>query len=162
MALELMAIRNVVQHYGPRSTREDMGGRSFQELKKVARWEFNWNELPAPGINNLQQVIPAGSTIISARFRVLAAFTSTSTTTDLTVGLRTATGGVDSIDDDGLLTATQLTQTTIGVVGASYVGTGALVGFSIGGTAGELVVLPTVNDLTAGRAEVLVEYMLAG
>lgn len=162
--LELQRFRNVVQHYGPRERREDMGGRVPQDIVKVARWEFNWNQLPSPGTNNLQQVIPAGSTILSAKFRVISAFTSTSTTTDLTVGLQQADG--TQIDNDGLLTAAHLTQTTIAVVGAVYDGSSgtaaALINRTIGANPGELVVAPSVNDLLSGRGEVFVEYLVPG
>ncbi len=57
-------------------------------------------------------------------------------------------------------TAASLTQTTIAVAGAVYAGTGALVGFTIGATAGEVVVTPTVADLTAGKGRLVVEYVL--
>lgn len=158
MPQEIQSIRNVTKNYGSRPTQMKYGGRADRAaLIKTAMWSFNYDDLPAGGASNLEQRIPAGSTIVSARFRVITAFTSTSTTSDLTVGLQTSAGV--EIDNDGLLLATALTQTTIAVAGAIYTGTGALVGKTIGATAGELVVAPTVADLLTGRAEVIVEYM---
>ena len=68
------------------------------------------------------------------------------------------------IDLDGLITAAQATQTTIAVANSVIDGASgtaaALINTTIGSAAGELVVTPTVADLTAGRAELVVEYLL--
>lgn len=162
MSLETTDIRGVVQNYGPRPTNEKFGGRvSWNDLKKTATWDFNYDDLPQGNLHNLDLSIPAGSTIVSARCRIIDAFTSTSTTTDLTVGLQGSAAEV--IDLDGLLTAVHLSQTTIQVEDALYDGStgtaGALVGFGIGAVAGELVVTPSVADLLTGRAQVIVEYL---
>jgi len=85
------------------------------------------------------------------------AFTSTSTTTDLDIGLYTSAGA--AIDADGLITAANATQTAIGTAGNVVTGSGALVGKTIGASAGELVVTPTVADLTAGAGRVVVKYV---
>jgi len=119
--------------------------------------DFDYNDLPNYGSNNLQHVIPANATIISAELIVDVAFTSTSTTTDLDIGLYTAAGA--AIDADGLITAANATQTAIGTAGNVVTGSGALVGKTIGATAGELVVTPTVADLTAGAGRVVVKYV---
>lgn len=159
MAFETMAVRGTVAHYGRRKTNMKYGGIAHSNLKRTAIWDFNYNDLPDAGTANLEQVIPLGSTIISAKFRVITAFTSTSTTTDLTVGLQRADG--TEIDNDGLLTAANLTQTVIGTVGDYITGTGALIGKLSDATYnGELSIAPTVDDLLTGRGQVIVEYFL--
>lgn len=158
MGLEQNAKRLTVTSYGPRKTITKMGGVNDNNWRRIATWTFNYDDLPAPGTYNLQHVIPAGSSIISAKLRIITAFTSTSTTTDLTIGLQKEDGTV--IDNSGLVSATDATQTTIGTAGNVITGTGTLVGKTIGAANGELVVAPTVADLLTGRAEVVVEYFL--
>ena len=158
MGLEQNAKRLTVTSYGPRKTITKMGGVNDNNWRRIATWTFNYDDLPAPGTYNLQHVIPAGSSIISAKLRIITAFTSTSTTTDLTINLQQADGTV--IDNSGLVSATDATQTTIGTAGNVITGTGTLVGKTIGAANGELVVAPTVADLLTGRAEVVVEYFL--
>ncbi len=166
MGYESMAKRSVLNYFGPRKTNQKYGGASIQGTTgriQVARWRFNYDDLPAGATDNLAVSIPANSTIISAKLNIITAFTSTSTTTDLTVGLEQADG--TDIDLDGLITAAQATQTTIAVAnsvidGASGTPAG-LIGLTIGSAAGELVVTPSVADLLTGRAELVVEYMLA-
>ena len=158
MGLEQNAKRLTVTSYGPRKTITKMGGVNDTNWRRIATWTFNYDDLPAPGTYNLQHVIPAGSSIISAKLRIITAFTSTSTTTDLTIGLQQADGTV--IDNSGLVSATDATQTTIGTAGNVITGSGTLVGKTIGAANGELVVAPTVADLLTGRAEVIVEYFL--
>lgn len=162
MTQEIQAIRNVTKNYGSRDTNMKYGGRIENDnLRKTATWTFDYDDLPDAAAHNLDLSIPANSTIVGAWVRIITAFTSTSTTTDLTVGLQQSDG--TEIDNDGLLTAAHLSQTTIAVAGALYDGStgtaGALIGFTIGAAAGELVVTPSATDLLTGRAEVIVEYM---
>jgi hypothetical protein len=158
MSIAIDAKRGVAVNYGTRETTGQYGAavNSSDTIRK-AQWDFAYNTLPDNGANNLQFVIPANSTIVSARLIIDEAFTSTSTTTDLTIGLQTS-GGTE-IDNDGLVTAANATQTTIAVANAIITGSGALVGVGIGATAGELVVTPTVDDLLTGKARVIVEYI---
>lgn len=164
MAIETMLTRSVTAHFGPRTTEGRYGGKSLDVTGKinVARWIFNYNNLPDAASHGLDVIIPANSTIVSAKLNIITAFTSTSTTTDLTVGLQTSAG--TEIDNDGLITAAQATQTTIAVANSIIDGASgtpaALIGLTIGATAGELVVTPSVADLLTGRAEMIVEYML--
>ena len=60
---------------------------------------------------------------------------------------------------DQLVAAAEATQTAIGTEGNVIDGTGALIGASIGANAGELVVAGSVDDLTAGKARIVVEYV---
>ena len=146
--------------YGPRTTNQKWGGKAPDDVVKYATWTFTYNNLPAAGTDNLGVSLPAYSKILSARLEILTAFTSTSTTTDLDIGLQTSAGV--EIDNDGLITAAQATQTVIATRGNFVTGTGALVGASIGATAGELVVTPTVSDLLTGKARVIVSYITEG
>jgi hypothetical protein len=157
MGFEIDSKRNVANYYGVRTTSGKLGAEACDDLVKWAVWDFDYNDLPNYGSTNIQQFIPANATIVSAELLVDVAFTSTSTTTDLDIGLYTAAGA--AIDADGLITAANATQTTIGTAGNLITGSGALVGKTIGSTAGELVVTPTVADLTAGAGRVIVKYV---
>jgi len=121
---------------------------------------FDYNNLPVAGTNNLQYSIPANSRILSAKLEIITAFTSTSTTTDLNIGLATSAGV--AIDAAGLVTATEATQTAIAVVGSVITGAGLLVNKTIGAVAGELTVAGSAADLLTGRARLLVQYIKAG
>jgi len=159
MGLEADAVRGVNSHYGPRSVDEKYGGTyTSKDQKKIATWIFDYDDLPTGGSTNQEVSIPANATIVSAHFEVLTAFTSTSTTSDLLIGLEQADG--TDIDLDGLLTAANLTQTVIAVVGSRTVGSGALVGLTVGTAAGELYVAPSADDLLTGKARVVVEYIV--
>jgi hypothetical protein len=159
MGIEIDAKRGVANHYGVRTTTGQYGGQegSKKGLIKSAIWDFTYNTLPTAGTNNLQFVLPANTTIVSARLVVDTAFTSTSTTTDLLVGLQTSAGV--EIDNDGLVTAANADQTAIALENSIITGTGALVGKTIGATAGELVVTSSVADLLTGAGRVVVDYI---
>lgn len=162
MGFEVLAKRNVIAHFGQRKTNMKFGGVVNDTKYRTVRWVFNYNDLPVGATHNADLSIPAGSTILSAKLRVLTAFTSTSTTTDLTIGLEQADG--TDIDLDGLITAAQATQTTLAVVGSIIDGASGtpaeLIGKTIGAAAGSLVVTPTVADLLTGRAELTVDLLL--
>lgn len=158
MGIELDPKRGVANHYGVRTTTGQYGAQQNSDgVVKSAIWDFTYNTLPAAGTNNLQFVIPANATIVSAKLVVDEAFTSTSTTTDLVVGLYTSAGV--AIDADGLISAAEATQTAIGTAGNVVTGAGALVGKSVGADAGELVVAPNVDDLLTGAGRVIVEFI---
>jgi hypothetical protein len=157
MGFELDSKRNVANYYGVRTTNGKLGAEVCDDLVKWAIWDFDYNDLPNYGATTIQHFIPANATIVSAELIVDVAFTSTSTTTDLDIGLYTAAGA--AIDADGLITAANATQTAIGTAGNLVTGSGALVGKTIGATAGELVVTPTVADLLTGAGRVVVKYV---
>jgi hypothetical protein len=158
MGIEIDAKRGVAQSYGPRPTTGQYGAaQNSSDVIRKAIWDFTYNTLPTAGANNLQFVIPANATIVSARLVIDTAFTSTSTTTDLTVGLQTSAGV--EIDNDGLVTAANADQTAIAVANSVVTGSGALVGKGIGAAAGELVVAASSTDLLTGSGRVIVEYI---
>ena len=156
MTFEIDAKRGVANHYGVRTTNQKFGGQVDDDLIKTAAWTFSYNDLPAGGTNKLQYSIPANAKILDVYLEIITGFTSTSTTTDLTVGLEQADG--TDIDLDGLVTAANATQTTIASVGL-IVGSGALVGASIGAAAGEVVVTPSVADFLTGESRLVVQYL---
>tara|TARA_R110002167_G_scaffold4763_1_gene22476 strand:+ start:151 stop:639 length:489 start_codon:yes stop_codon:yes gene_type:complete len=158
MTIEMAPIRGVANHYGTRTTRNKYGGQESTKMGvvKSAEWHFTYDDLPAALDSNLPQVIPANASIVSATLYVDEAFTSTSTTTDLTVGLEQKDG--TDIDIDGLLTAANATQTTIGTAGNVIAGTGALVGVSVGANPGQLIVDSSADDLLTGKARCVVEF----
>ena len=157
MTFEIDSKRGVANHYGVRATDGKYGGQlaSNGEVKK-AEWDIVYNDLPVAGTNNLQYSIPANSTIVSAKLYIGTAWTSTSTTTDLLVGLEQADG--TDIDVDGLIAATEATQATIAVANSVISGAVGLVGKTIGAAAGELIVAGSASDLLTGTAKLVVEY----
>lgn len=164
MTFEVDSKRGVLNHYGVRTVDSKFGGEQCDEVIKTVQWTFSYNDLPAGAATKLGYSIPANSTILMAKLQIIDAFTSTSTTTDLTVGLEQADG--TDIDLDGLITAAQATQTTIAVANSVIDGASgtpaALIGTTIGTAAGELVVTPSVADLTAGKARLIVQYLTRG
>lgn len=159
MTIETAGVRNVAVHYGPRSTEGKYGRAGVgNELVKTAQWTFDYDDLPDAGATNLELSLPANASIVSAKLEILTGFTSTSTTTDLTIGLQQSDG--TEIDNDGLVAAAEATQTAIATAGNIITGAGALVGATIGSAAGELTVAPTVDDLLTGKGRVIVEYIL--
>ena len=159
MSYENSSGLGVLNSYGPRNVDGSKGGQqsTCNGVVKSAIWDFDYNNLPTYGSTNLQFVIPANATIVSAKLIVDTAFTSTSTTTDLTVGLYTGAGS--AIDADGLIEADEATQDTIAVANSVITGAGALIGKGIGASAGELVVTPSANDLLTGAGRIVVEYI---
>jgi hypothetical protein len=148
----------VLNHYGPRETNGKYGAASKGTgIVKRAQWDFSYDDLPDAATDGLGFVIPAGASIVSATMYIDQAWTSTSGTTDLVVGLQEADGS--EIDDNGLFDGSDATQTAIGTEGNVVTGVGALVGAAIGAANGELVVAGSADDLTAGKARVVVEYV---
>lgn len=164
MSIAYDSTRGVSVQYGTRTTNGKYGAGSAAEkgIVKEAIWDFTYNDLPGSQANasKLQFQIPANSTIVSAKLYVDTAFTSTSTTTDLLIGLNRATDGSTAIDADGLIAAAEATQTAIGTAGNVVTGAGALIGKLSDATyAGVLVVAPSTADLLTGAGRIVVEYI---
>lgn len=155
MTIEIQKIRNVAKNYGVRITNLEYGAESPREaLFHTAVWTMDYNNLPTPGLSNLQQIIPAGSTIVRALLRVVTAFVGG---TSYTIGLAQADG--TPISATGLFTAANLPLASLTPAGKLITGTGALVGTVSHATLnGDLVVAAT-GTFTAGRAEIIVDYM---
>lgn len=159
MPIEISAIRNVAAHYGPRTTTGQYGGaQTSKDTVRKAQWDFDYLNLPTAGATNLQFVIPANSSIVRTSLIIDSPFTATGGTPALTVGLRTSAGVV--IANDGLVTAANATNANINIEGRLIVGSGALVGTTIGTAAGELQVAASgAGTFTGGKARVIVEYI---
>jgi hypothetical protein len=156
MGYEIGSKRGVANHYGVRGTDNQYGGQDNSVGKvKEASWTFDWDKLPAYTASNLEQVLPANATVLSAHLRVLTAATSAGTPT-MTVGLTTTAGVV--VDADGLLSASDLTWARIQVKGLRQAGTGALVAVLPVGTAAVELVVATSAALTGGKFELVVKY----
>lgn len=156
MGYEVDSKRGVANHYGVRTTNGEYGAQSQSVgLVKQAVWDFTYDKLPNGGTNNLQFVIPANATIKSALLYIDAAFTSTSTTTDLVVGLETSAGSSAGT----LVLASEADQTAIAVAGKVITGGGTLVGLTVGANPVELYVTPSASDLLTGAGRVVVEYV---
>ena len=161
MGYEADSARGVTTHYGARTTEEKYGAQITKKgLYAEVTITFDFDDLPNGDITDLGQPIPANASIVEAKLEVIDAFTSTSTTTDLTVGLDNAAG--TAIDADGLIAAAEATQTAIGTKGNLVTGAGALVGFTIGTAAGYVTVAPSVDDLLTGKGRVIVKYLPEG
>lgn len=171
MAIENQGIRNVFNYYGPRKTDSHFGGYIDHEVIKTIQWTFDYTMIgTTPGVsvigtlNKLDYSIPANASILTSRLQIITAFTSTSTTTTLSVGLeqqdRTA------INATGLITATHGSAANIQVVGSIIDGsTGTAAAFinkTIGTAAGELVVTASAADLLTGKARMIVQYIEQG
>jgi len=162
MSLEEAGTRGVLVHYGARDTDEKHGGFSTKKGQvKEMSVTFDYNDLPDGTEAGLSAQLPANASIVSARLEVITGFTSTSTTTDLTIGVADADGGSNITDADGLVAAAEATQTAIATAGNLITGAGAMVGTTIGAEAGVVTVAPTVDDLLTGRARLIVEYLPA-
>lgn len=147
-----------LQQYGTRTVDEKRGGIYASKTGvKTAEWTFDYDDLPVGGQSKLELSIPANASIVSTKLEIIAAFTSTSTLTDLLIGLEQADS--TAIDVDGLFAGTESTEAAIAIVGNIIDGAGALVGKTVGAAAGELIVAGSVDDLLTGKARVLVEYI---
>ena len=163
MGFETAAVRGVEVHYGVRDTENSLGGElSTKGANKELVLTFDFDDLPSGSNAGLAAQLPANCSILSARLEVLTGFTSTSTTTDLLIGVTDADGGSNITDADGLIAAAEATQTAIATAGNIVTGAGAMVGTTIGAEAGVVTVAPSVDDLTAGKGRVVVEYVLKG
>jgi len=161
MSLESAGTRGVLVHYGARNTNEKNGGSSTKkgQIKEMSV-TFDYDDLPADATYaGLAAQLPANASIVSARLEVITGFTSTSTTTDLLIGVADADGGSNITDADGLVAAAEATQTAIATAGNIITGAGAMVGTTIGAEAGVVTVAPSVDDLLTGRARLIVEYL---
>tara|TARA_R110000824_G_C15024894_1_gene658751 strand:+ start:382 stop:864 length:483 start_codon:yes stop_codon:yes gene_type:complete len=157
MGYEIGTKRGVANHYGPRGTDGQYGGQDNSVGKiKEASWTFDYDKLPAYTASNLEQSLPANTTVVSAHLRVITAATSAGTPA-LNIGLTTTAGVV--VDLDGLAAPAQMTWALLAVKGSRIAGAGALIGTTIGTSACEVTVAISDSDtFTAGKFELVVKY----
>lgn len=148
--------RRAATHYG-RRVDESQAMSEHNVSQNVYKQEvtFKYNDLPTAQLDELNQRIVAGARVLSMVLKVHEAFTSTSTTTTMTIGLQQPDG--TEIDNDGLLTATAVDANF--TAGAYVDGAGALVGAASGlANDGIVVCIQSVDDLLTGEATLVVEY----
>mgnify|MGYP000112000089 CR=1 FL=1 len=149
MTIEYDAKRGVAAHYGVRTTDAKYGGQAKSTGKiKRAEWSFDYNDLPDAEQGNLAFAIPANATVVSATLIADADWTGG---TSFDVGLQTSAGA--EIDNDGLIV-----DVTTPSAGDVVTGAGALVGATIGASAGEVAVTGVAGTYTGGSATLIVEY----
>ena len=150
--------QGALKHYGPYTEEEQYGAvtRVAGVVKQIVQ-PITYDNLPAGSTNDQTvPVIPANSFIVSARTYEEVAFDSTSGTTTLDLGLEQADG--TDIDLDGL--AADFATADDSSAGWT-VGAGALVGDTVGANDAQIVVTPSVSDLTAGKGYAIIEYIEA-
>lgn len=150
--------RRAATHYGRRLD-ESQAASTHHIDGNVFRQEttFTYDNLPAAGLDELLSRVPAGGRVLSMVLKVHTAFTSTSGTTTMSIGLQQPDG--TEIDNDGLLAATAVDANF--TAGAYVDGAGALVGAGSGlANDGVLVCITSVSDLETGEATLVVEYEL--
>ena len=128
---------------------------SFDDLPSFTS-DLN-NDGTLNGFSNQDAKIPAGASIISARYKIGTAWTNGTGTADLLCGTYEQDGSV--IDADGLIGATEgdLAQLTINTI---VDGAGADIGEHCSATADAYIVVSvSAGTMTAGTGKVIVEYM---
>lgn len=125
-------------------------------VKKQLVIPFVYNGLPGGYVGDHSLSIPAKALVTAAYCRIITDFNSTSGTTTIDVGLVDNTN--TEIDLDGLLV--DVGGAADGSNAGFYVGAGADIGTVPSATlAGYVKVSPSVSDLTAGKAVIVIEYI---
>lgn len=124
-------------------------------VKRELVCRFPYDNLPAGYVDDHSLGVPAGALVTACYVRYTVDFDSTSGTSVLDIGLYDNTG--TAIDADGLMDSGAAADgTNVGW----YVGAGADIGTVPSATlAGYLFATPSVDDLIAGEAIVVVEYI---
>lgn len=155
MATEITS-QGVRKHYGPRDAEDKAPAvhRTAGAIKELVV-RYNYDDLPgASEDDNLVLKIPANSFILDCYRYVEVDFNSTSGTTVVDFGLVEPDG--TEVDFNGLIDSAVAAD---GSNAGWEVGAGVLVGASIGAEDAQVVVTPSVDDLTAGSAQVVVRYI---
>lgn len=152
MAYEVAPKRGVVASYGPRKIDMKRGGELGSKGHiKMASWTFDYDDLPAAAVSDLEIKLPAYAKVINCYTEILETVTLGGDRTGITV--QNVVGDYDSSAD----AAAALTRGTV------IVHDGAVA--DVGTAAAELVVTTaatggTTGDLTAGKFRVVVEYII--
>lgn len=160
---ETQLIRNVFNHYGPRSTNLKFGSQvnSLDQVKQAV-WTFDWDDLPVSSADNkMIQRIPLGSYVIEAYFQVITAFAGgTSYDIDIVETDGTAIGsGEDKLWDLLAVAEIDATEVIAALKSSSHGGSnsGNAV-MAVTDAIGQLQVVDT-GGFTAGRARIIIEYL---
>ncbi|MEE8598911.1 MAG: hypothetical protein V3S69_05295 [Dehalococcoidales bacterium] len=145
--------RRAATHYGVRNHEVKEGAcHSVEQGKEVIEYVFAYDDLPAEGLDQLVQRIPANARIVSATLRVITPFASG---TSYNLGLYEEDGSV--IDADGIDAAVALTA--IDAIGETVACDGALVANTAGiGTAAGSLRVAATGTFTAGKASLKIVY----
>lgn len=140
--------------FGPRAAEKKKPLIVPDKLEKELVIPLNYDDLATYSSNDATvQSIPANSLILSCELYVETAFAGG---TSYAVGLYQSDSTV--IDADGLITDLNAPLANINAAGDWVVGSGALVGATIGTAAGQVVVAAT-GTFTAGKAFIRVKYL---
>jgi len=153
--MSLENINGARRVYGPRFTEKVASGVvSTYGLVREQRVRLDALEgLPGSVDNDeVHEVIPAGSLILSARVYFSESPNSTSGTTTVDIGVTEPDG--TAVDADGLVVDVAADGSVFGWV----VGDGALVGTSVAVDA-QITAVASTDDLTAGKGVLVVEYV---
>ena len=163
MGFETNLIRNVENHYGPRSTDKKFGGViPSQGPTKKAVWTFDYSDLPVSDTTNKMVLrLPANTYITEAYFQVITAFAGgTSYDIDFVETDATAIGtGEDKLWDALVLAEIDGSEVIAALKSSTHAGTNS--GNAVMGkldAVGQLQVAAT-GTFTAGRAQIIVEYL---
>lgn len=151
------SVNGVNVHFGPRdpsATTKPSTPRTAGHVKEL-KIPVRFNALPTTSAtDNAYLAIPAGSILKAARLVTTTNFASTSGTTTINIGLSTLAGVV--VDADGIDAALAVDNLDVGEV---VLADGALIGQTVGTSAVQVTVVPSVADLTAGVGILYVEYI---
>ena len=151
----LEVINGSTQHFGPRDA-EVVPPYTLKTFGAISQLiiPIKWDELPTTDVERQDiPVIPANSII--TRTVVAPASEDFAGGTSYDVGLFQQDG--TEIDDDGIFAALLLAQLNAG--GADLATEGVLVGASIGAFDANVVIAEAVGIFTAGRSDILIEFM---
>ena len=145
--------RRAATHYGVRDIENLLPSEHVtHEGHVVQSIVFNFDDLPASGLDAAILRIPANARIVGATLRVLTPFVGG---TSYIIGLEEPDGSV--IDADGVFAI--LLTAVIDAVGETVVAGGALVANTAGiGTADAQIVVAATGTFTAGKAVLDLEY----
>jgi len=145
-------------NYGPRDGKDAITRHKKDYLRHI-EVSIDFQNLPVnpQDIAGLMQEIPSESIITRCHLVSLTAWTSTSGTTTLNVGLRKRDG--TTISAAGLFSATTVASLTANKVTTS---SGTLINNTVGLDDAYPVITPSAADLTAGTGKLIIEYLAKG
>lgn len=164
MGFENDSKRDVLQHYGPRSTNQKYGNEIVTKgVVREKTWTFSYDDLPAAGTNELVASIPAGSIPLEGYVQVITPFAGgTSYNIDLVDSAGSAIGsGTDKLWDALLVAEIDASEVATALLSSTHTGTNSGNALNVKlASAGQLAVAAT-GTFTAGEARITVKYLQA-
>lgn len=166
MSFESDSKRGVLNHFGPRKTNGEYGGKVNPDLLKYAVIDIdvpNGEGIAAAAwaVEGLDVVIPSGAIFLTADLVVETAFDAL---TGLNIGTYLASDGTTAVDADGFMVAATVVLAAIDAVGDRIKGAGAQLATGTGGL-GALTSNAVIRTLytgtapTVGKARLIVSYL---